>query len=376
MKYKTVKLLLPIVCLGFFVAILVAFARSAKSSSDKLPLNEVWTFQADGRILATPILIDHQIIFRTADKIYSVNAINGGANWEITARASDITINVNLIGKPIVGNSKFLVSEEQNNSIGIYSTKTGEKIWTVEGQVNFINALEVVDDSMIVARHDGNLIVYDLTSYQNLWEVALPARSPTPLAANTELVILGAKNDLRIYDLKDGRLLNTKTYDASSIWDIALSESNVFVNYAKEGGDESISSLRLDSLDENWVFHAGEYTAPNLSLAGDHLSLFNKALILLDSNTGNVVWRDDSQKYYSEPAFHGNNLFFISVQRMFDNNKEMCKVEIREDTIKDCSLVDSTGRLVTAQSYLLGPLATNDVLIVPQDSTIAAFTIP
>jgi ABC-type arginine/histidine transport system permease subunit len=70
MKYKTVKLLLPIVCLGFFVAILVAFARSAKSSSDKLPLNEVWTFQADGRILATPILIDHQIIFRTADKIY------------------------------------------------------------------------------------------------------------------------------------------------------------------------------------------------------------------------------------------------------------------------------------------------------------------
>lgn len=376
MKNKIVRLLFPIVLLGCFVAILAALTRSAETSSDTLPLREVWTFQADDRILATPILIEDQIIFRTADKIYSVSAVNGSMNWEISARASDITINVNHIGKPLVGNSKFLISEEQENSISIYSTEIGEKIWIVPGQVNFINALEIVDDVMIVARHDGNLVVYDLTSHQNLWEVALPPRSGTPIAANTDFVVLGAEDVLRVYGLKDGSLLNEKAYDESLIGEIALSGSNIFVSHAKEGGDWTISSLQLDSLDVNWMFHVGKVDHPYLSGTSDRLSLFNQSLTLLDKESGNVVWMDDSQKYYSEPAFHENSLFFISVQRKFGKNKKICKVEIRNDAMKACSIADSTGRRITSPSYLLGPLATNDLLIIPRDSVIAAFTMP
>jgi outer membrane protein assembly factor BamB len=374
MKNKTIGLILPILFLGFFGAILVAITRSTESSNDRLPLNEVWAFQADDGILATPILIDDQIIFRTADKIYSISAMNGSMNWEAAARASDITINVNIIGKPILGNSRFLVSEEQDNSIGIYSTKIGEKLWTVAGQVNDINALEVVDNMMIVARHDGSLVVYDLISRQELWDVVLPPRSPTPVAANTDYVILGAGHALRIYDLRDGSPLNEKTYDTSIIWEIALSESNIFVNHTKDGGDESISSLQLDSLDENWVVHAGKIADPHLSVTSDYLNVFNQTLILLDTNSGNVVWEDNTREYYSSPAFHNNSLFFISTQGLFD--KKICKVEIREGAMEDCSVLDNTGLIFNSQRHLLGPLVANDLLIVTQDSEIVAYTIP
>jgi len=373
MKNKTIILLLAFVCLGFFVAILVALARSAESSSDKLPFDEVWTFQADDRILATPVLVDDQIIFRTADKIYSINALNGSVNWEIASRASSTTINVNLLGKPLVANSKFLLSEEQDNSIGTYSTKTGEKLWTVEGQINDINALELMDDVMIVARHDGNLVVYDLTSHEKLWEVALPSRSPTPVAANTEFVISGAWHALRIYDLKDGRLINQKIYDTSSIWEIVLSGANIFVNHTKDGGDESISSLQLDSLDENWTFHAGKITDPHLSLTGDYLGVFNETLLVLDPSSGNVLWEDDTNAKYSKPAFHENSVFFISPQGWFDK-KKICKAEISKGMMADCFTIGPPK--VRSYLRLLGPLVTNDLLIVPQDSGIAAFTIP
>lgn len=375
MKNKPIGLLLPIVFLGAFLAVFMAMARSAGSSNDLLPLNEIWTFRADDRIIATPILIDDQIIFRTADKIYSISAVNGNLIWEATAKASDITINVNIIGKPIVGNSKFLLSEEQGNSIGIYSTKTGEKLWTVEEQINDINALEIVDDVMIVARHDSNLIIYDLTSHEKLWEVKLPPRAPTPVAANTDLVVLGAWDALRIYGLQDGRLLNEKIYDASSIWEISLSGSNILVNHTKDGGDENISSLRLDSLDENWTFHAGKITDPNLSVTDGYLSLFNKTLLLLDTKSGDVLWRGDVQEYYSAPVFHQSSFFFISKQKKFDKNRKMCKVEISKGTIEGCARVGGTGRFFETLQPL-GPLATNKLLIIPQDSEITAFTMP
>jgi outer membrane protein assembly factor BamB len=318
-------------------------------------------------------LIGDQIIFRTADKIYSISAVNGGTNWEISARASDITINVNHLGKPIVGNSEFLVSEEQNNSIGIYSTNTGKKIWNVDGQVNFVYAIEIVDEVMIVARHDGNLVVYDLTSHQELWEAALPPRSYVSIAANTDLVILGVASALRIYGLRDGRLLNEKTYHSSVIGDIVLSGSNLFVSYVNNGS-WNISSLQRDSLDENWVFHAGEIPDIHLSGTIDRLNVFDQTLLLLDTNDGNVIWKDDTQEYYSAPTFHENSLFFISRQGIFDKN--LCKVEIREGAMEDCSVMKSTGMLFNFQGHLLGPLTANELLIVPRGSEIVAFAMP
>lgn len=367
MKNKTTSLLLLIVLLGYSSVI----ACSAESSNDNLPLNEVWTFQANDRILATPILINDQIIFRTADKIYSISALNGSLNWEIAARASTITINVNLIGKPIVGNSEFLVSEEQDNSIGIYSTKTGEKIWSVEGQINDINALEIVDDIMVVARHDGNLEVYDLASQQKLWDVPLPPRSFTPIAITSDSVIVGMTDVLHVYDLKHGNLLNEKPYAESLVAEITLSGSDVFVSHAKEGGDWTISSLQLDSLDTNWVFHVGKINHPYLSHTSDYISLFNQSLVVLDANRGNIMWQDNTQKYYSAPAFNENSLYFISrsTQGMFGKEQKICKAPIGEGVMGDCSVIDGSGSL-------LGPLVTGGLLIVPQGSEIIAFTMP
>jgi hypothetical protein len=120
MKNKTTGLLLSIILLATFAAIFVAVKYFARSSNGKLPLlslNEAWSFQADDPIVSTPILIDNQIIFRTADNIYSLNTIDGKMNWEIAARASEMTINMDFIRKPIVGNSKLVISEEQENSI-------------------------------------------------------------------------------------------------------------------------------------------------------------------------------------------------------------------------------------------------------------------
>ena len=352
---------------------LVALARSAETSRAKLPFDEVWTFQADDHILAMPILFDNQLLFRTADKIYSISALDGSLNWEIDSRASFTTISVNLLGTPLVANSKFLLAEEQDNSVSIYATKTGEKLWTVDGQINDINALELVDDVMIVARHDGDLVVYDLTSHEQLWDVVLPSRAPTPIAVNTEFVILGAWDALRIYSLKDGRLINEKIYDTSSIWELALRGSNIFVSTAKDGGDWSISSLQTDSLDENWVFHAGKITHPYLSVTNEYLGVFNETLLVLDPNSGNVLWDDDTNKDYSRLAFHGNSVFFISSQGLFEKRK-ICKAEISKDMPAECfTLVTSE---MGPSLPLLGPVVTNDLLIVPQDSTIAAFTIP
>lgn len=372
MKNKTIRLLLLTLLPGCLVVSFVIITRFRESPKNTLLLNEVWIFQAGERVISTPILIDDQIIFQTANKIYSINAVDGSAIWEIAARASDIT----MLEKPLIGNSKLLVSEEQGNSIGIYSTKTGKKIWSVDGQLNFINALEIVDNVMIVARHDGDLVVYDLTSRKKLWDDPLPPRSGTPVAVNKDLVILGAEDVLRVYGLKDGSILNAKSFGESFVGELLLSGSNIFVSYA-HNGDYSVSSLQLDSLNEKWVFHAGEEISyPYLSIAGDQLSVFNQNLILLDVNSGSVLWKDDSQKYYSAPAFHENSLFFISVKQMFSNNKEMCKIEMTKDAMKDCTLVDRTGRLVTSQSYLLGPLATDSLLIVPRGSEIVAFTMP
>lgn len=373
MKNNAIKLLLAIACIGFFVAIFVALARSAESSNDKLPFEEVWTFQSDDSILATPVLIDDQIIFRTADKIYSISALNGSVNWEIASRASSTTINVNLLGKPIIGNSKFLLSEEQDNGVGIYSTRTGKKLWTVEGQINDINALELVDNVMIVARHDGNLVVYNLTSHEKLWEVVLHPRAPSPVAVNAEFVILGAWNALRVYGLKDGRLMDEKIYDASIVWEIELSGSSIFVNHTKDGGDESVSSLQLGSLDENWTFHVGKTTDPHLSLTDDYLGFFNETLLVIDPNNGNVLWEDDTNARYSEPAFHENSVFFMPRQGLFDR-QIICKAEIREGMTADCFTIGTPNMKLNLP--LLGPLVTDDLLIVPQDSAIAAFRIP
>lgn len=371
MKNKTVGLLLPIAFLGYLITIFVAITTGARESSrNTSPLNEVWTFQADGRVLATPILIDDQIIFRTKHKIFSISAVDGSKYWEITASASNMMLNT----KPLVGNSKFLISEEQNDSISVYSTKSGERLWFIGHQPNSINTpVELVDDIMVVATHDGDLAVYDLTSQHELWKVALPMRVPTPIAANSDLVISGAENVLRVYNLKDGHLLNEKSFgelDKSFVVEILLSESNIFVSSASNG-NYSISSLQLDTLKENWVFYAGkEISHPYLSGTIAHLSLFNQNMILLDTNDGNDIWRDFGEQSYSSPAFHEDNMFFIFV----DSNRKLCKVEIKEGAIKDCFVVDNIGNLF--QSYVPGPLATSDLLILPRGSDVVALTMP
>jgi len=371
MKSKTITLLLAVILLGFSVAMWVVIPPSGELPNNILSLDDVWTFDADDRILVTPVLIDNQIIFRTAKKVYSISVVDGSISWEIDSRVSETIFRANLLEKPIVANSKFLLSEEQDNSVGIYSTKTGEKQWTVEGQRYFINALELVDDVMIIARHDGDLVVYDLASQQELWDVPLPPRAPTPVAANTEFVISGAWDTLRIYGLKDGILLNEKAYDTSSVWEIALSGSNIFVNYTKDGGDESISSLQIDSLDENWTFHIGKTGDPHLAITDSYLGVFNEMLLVLDKNNGKVLWKGGPQKYYSTPAFYENSSYFISTstQGMFSKEKKICKVAIGKDMMQNCSVIDNSG-------YLLGPLVTDGLLIVPQGSKIVAFAMP
>lgn len=374
MKNSTIKLLLPIVFVGCFLVVLVALVFSGESSSDTLPLKEVWTYQAVDRIIATPILIDDQVIFRTANTIYSISVANGSMNWEITSEASVTTINASFHGKPVVGNSEFLLSEEQNNSIGIYSTETGDRKWTVAGEVNFINTpIEIVDDIMIVARHDGNLVVYDLTAQQKLWEVALPPRAPTPIVATTDFVVLGAMDALRVYSLEEGSLVNEKTFDEFLIGEIALNNSNIFISYTKEGGDWTASSLQINSLNENWMFHAGKITHPYFSVGDDYLGLFNETLLLLDPNTGNVLWEDSTNDQYSEPAFHENSVFFISSQGLFDK-KKICEAEISKGMIADCFAMGTAE--VRPSSSLLGPLVANNLLIIPQDSKITAFALP
>ncbi len=373
MKTKPIKLLLLIIFLGSFAIVLVTTGRFTEQSGTGLPLQRVWTFKAGNPIVATPIQIGDQIIFRTVNKIYSIDSVDGSMNWEIAARASNITANVNLIKKPIVGNSNFLVSEEENNSISVYSTKTGGKIWGVSGQVNSINGIEIVGDVMIVATHDADLVVYDLTSRQKLWGVALPARTGTPVGIGADFIVLGARNALRVYSLKEGRLLNEKTYDMSSIGEIELSKSSIFITYAKNG-DWSISSLQWDSLDENWTFHGGEITHPYLFGTNDSLVIFNKALTLLDINSGKVLWQDNAQEYYSPPAFHENSVFFVSMQGLFD--KRVCRVQLKKSPVKACSSLENNGMSLNPMRSLLGPLTTDELLIIAHDSEIFAFKIP
>lgn len=369
----TKSLLYALLILCASIACLGLYETPSKFQSISWDKEDVWRFETDAPIITTPILVNQDIVVRTDDQIIVLDKNSGKMRWQVQSDAYNKLVDDYAIPRQITGNSQYLIVGEESNSIGIYSMETGSSLWKVATDINFINSIQIIDNIMLIARHDHDLAAYDLDSKRKIWDTTVPGPTNLSIAANTNVVALAAGQSLQVYDLQSGKLLEAVSYPDVILGEGILDGSTLFLVFNPEEGEGlSIDSLQLDSLKKNWTYHAGLPAQSYIHVIDHQLYLYDETLVSLDKTKGALLWKEDTQIFYSKPVAYGDNLYFMAIGRGLDKN--LCTIRIASGKLEDCTTIGK-ARLSGAAKDIIALLVINNMLIVSNDTEVVAYQL-
>jgi outer membrane protein assembly factor BamB len=355
------------------ITCLVLYETASKPQGISLDKDVAWRVETDTPLIITPILIDDNLIIRTHDEIISLDNSSGKIYWETQSNAYSKLIDDYAIPRQLTGNSQYLIVGEASNSIGVYSTETGSSWWKFATDIDFINNIQIIDNIMLIARHDHDLAAYDLDSKRKVWDTTVPGPTNLSIAANTNVVVLAAGQLLQVYDLQSGKLLEAVSYPDAILGEVILDGTTLFLVYNPEEGEGlSVDSLQLDSLEKNWTYHEDLSVQSYLHVIDRQLYLYDKALVSLDKSTGALLWKEDTQVFYSKPVAYSDDLYFISIGSGLDKN--LCSVKVTSGKLVECTTVGK-ARLFGSANDIVASLVVDSMLIVSNDTEVVAYQL-
>jgi len=337
------------------------------------PTKPVWVFEAEDRIVSTPVIEDSSIFLRSTNHLISIDPLSGKLLW---STGSDVPYNIHtgdLTIAPLV-NGDLIVVPEKGSSLKAYSITTGKERWkTPEIGANLknpgtasIESYAIGGERLFVARFSWTLSAYDLVNGDLLWEKSLPDKALLNVAADSKGVYVGEDNILRIYDPVSGEVLWEKDF-GSSIGKLLLDDKTLYV--VLPDGPNSLIALDLDNLQVKWSDERDKFRGDELrtlALAGDNLYVGGNRLFNISKVNGAVLWESEKTGLLERPVTIKDKVIVRNTNKdlfLFDTitGQRLGQLKIRANT----PMQHDPDR---------SPAVVNDLLIVPfGDNRIYAY---
>ncbi|MGB9873057.1 MAG: PQQ-binding-like beta-propeller repeat protein [Anaerolineae bacterium] len=254
------------------------------------PREPAWVFQAAERIITTPVAQNGQIIVRTSEGVYWLNA-QGTPLQRV--EVSGFTC-LNCFNGPPVLCKEMLLVPEGGHSLSVFVVSTGALAWTAIPSANPdgsyvpsnvpVESIACGEQAVYVTRYNWNLTAYDYEGVV-LWESDSLDRSRSSLATDGHIVYLGADIYIKAYDGLSGTILWSEKMGAF-VRSIQLVSNTLYIGLF----EAPFLAMDVDSRTIRWHvdFPAGEY--PFL-IEGETLYITNQdRLAAISRKDGRILW--------------------------------------------------------------------------------------
>ena len=173
-----------------------------------IPNRRLWAFAGDGAKLTAPVVVDHTVIFGSADhSVYGLFDKTGKIRWQQKT-------GYGFVAQPAVWKHEVIIGN-RGGTVHAYSTTTGATLWnfTTSGPIN-TTAL-IWHDRAFIASGAGDRGVYALSAEtgKQLWYAQMADYTAyTPVMAKQTLVVAS----------RDGSLLGLAAKTGKVLWRSAL----------------------------------------------------------------------------------------------------------------------------------------------------------
>jgi outer membrane protein assembly factor BamB len=176
---------------------------------DNFPQTVSWVFQADEKVVTTPIKDGNFIFVRTSGAVYKLEGNSGTFVWKAASDAGDGTSGIFPSLEPKIS-GMYLVVPESGARVAVFSSDTGKLIWRSDPpkyENTHIESLTINKEILFVARWDWYLTAYDLKTGEIIWENSITGRSNSYIASKGSYIYLGQENLLQVFEAKSGSFL-------------------------------------------------------------------------------------------------------------------------------------------------------------------------
>jgi len=286
------------------------------SPQGAFPTMPIWTYNADGRILSTPVISDSIAILRTPNRIIALDLNEKQVIWETESGIPTGIHTGDLTLSPLVDNNLVIVSEKGSNLVA-YSLLTGKRVWIsqpIQSDPSNLHFYQIEDyvihqNKVYVARSNWSLSAYALKNGELLWEIDVPNRSSLNVEADDKCVYLSAEESLTCYDPETGeRLWNQELHALAGR--MSLDENTIFI--LMPFGQVSVGALDLDNLKWNWRIDKTKFPEDELrtiTVTDDYIYIGGEArLYKISKRDGEIVWMSDVLGLVETPVLLNSNV--------------------------------------------------------------------
>ncbi|GGJ06837.1 hypothetical protein GCM10008995_15910 [Halobellus salinus] len=291
----------------------------APASGPTEEVEDVWTFETDGRLTAQPVVSNGTVFQASEDsRMYAISGDNGSEKWSAGTNQS-------LVRTPAVGSSIVYLSTQTGRIIAL-SAANGSGEWSNSTGVDAPSAVTLTSDGIVFGETDNSAdYIYDLDSatgeQQQRFEVpyALSFKLPV-LAEERAYVYCRAESGghvLAAHSLGDGDEVWRADLPGNRYDDLNSSSAVAYASY-DDGtifvgdGPGVVEARDAASGDRNWQFtNLGSInTVPTFADGTVYVATEEPALHALDASIGTEQWKQSLNGTPTSPVYADGALYF------------------------------------------------------------------
>ena len=213
-----------------------------------IPNRRLWEFAGDGAKLTAPVVVDHTVIFGSADhSIYGLFDKTGKIRWQQKT-------GYGFIAQPAVWKHEVIIGN-RGGTVHAYSTTTGTTLWnfTTNGPIN-TTAL-IWHDSAFVASGAGDRGVYALSAKtgKQLWYTRMADYAAyAPVMAKQIVVVASRDGNILGLSAKTGKVLWRSELHGIPKSQPALWKGDAVLKV----NDHKIMAFNAQRGDLTWTYHS------------------------------------------------------------------------------------------------------------------------
>ncbi len=332
----------------------------------QFPTKPVWVFEAQERVVNTPVVQDGRVFVRTEKAIYALDAQDGTLIWRSDYPAKpDVDF-------PQIALGDVLVVPGGKRSVVAYSPDNGKILWEDHipqsiGQFP-VEAITFLGDLVYVARFNSSLVAYGQNDGHIYWEESAPSRTSLYLSTYQNTVYFAAKDTLKGYDAVSGKLIFEKKFD-KNIGPLLIENDILYLEIGSEHAD--VMAIDLNTFRKNWEITPPDFSRNrinSLMIYGETLLVNGDAFFTVDKSSGRLFW----SKKLDEVGATGHPV--VLDDRVYVRIVYGPLLSLNLDTGDPISQLKLKASEGLTYSYDIGPAVFKDLLIVPYgDNRVFAY---
>ncbi len=268
-----------------------------------------WTikFEEDERIVSQPSFINDELYLQTNQRIYVYKPIDGTLLWAAEIPFEEIVAGFGENVRLIKDDTKLVV-QSQRNLISVFDSDNGSLIWSSSypagfhnrypDDTTFVTDTSVIDDSLLVARHNTVLTAYNINTGKAIWQSEIPLRTSLKIMPTNNKVYVRTLDTILVYELSNGTLLQTYSLPGDNL-SYYLAENMVYLTF--DNGNCVIASLKLENLLLDWCVgresKLGSYYHIGM-VDNEYIYAYGDSLVALDRLTGKIAWNVPAKREF------------------------------------------------------------------------------